>query len=190
MLSTLSYSSETSCNLIGINLTYDYDCIKLLLVCMLIVCAIHFQMILIYITPTSASLNIIFCFNLASLSEDSAGYVEVEFDGDSGYVCGDKKFNDDAAQVICVSLGYDGGHVACSEEVDEFGDADSDTPILLKKVDCSGEEDNLGSCDAEEFDCEDDDCENIAAVVCGKCYISHNTFNVIYHITLSMLYIT
>ena len=101
---------------------------------------------------------------LAILSEDNKGFVVYK----DGYVCGDEGFNDDAARVICVAIGYDGGHVASDDDVDDFDDADDDVPILYKEFECDGDEDEADSCDYEDFDDDDDDCEDLAAVVCGK----------------------
>ena len=108
--------------------------------------------------------------------------MEVNIGDEDGYVCGEG-FDNDAATVICVALGYDGGHVASDDEVDEFDSADDEVDILLKDVDCDGHEDNFGNCDASEFDSDEHDCDYLAAVVCGNTYYKHATLH--YHIFIS-----
>ena len=58
-----------------------------------------------------------FCYLAASLSDD--GYVLVKYDDDEGYVCGDGAFDDDAAQVLCASLGNRDGifNISISGEI-------------------------------------------------------------------------
>ena len=74
----------------------------------------------------------------------------------------------DSRQIVSYTsslAGYDGVYDSSDKDLD---DADEDTPILIREVDCDGDEDNLGSCDLEEFDSDEHDCSDLAAVVCGE----------------------
>ena len=83
---------------------------------------------------------IVFPVRLQSGASSNKGQVEVFHDGQWGSIC-DDGWDDDDATVACRSLGF--GYGEAFEDT-TFGE--SEGPIWLDDVDCSGYEQNLAEC--------------------------------------------
>ena len=90
------------------------------------------------------------------------GRVEILYDGDWGTVCDDEWEISDA-DVVCKSLGY-GPAISATQQAKYFGQG-SDL-IMLDDVGCTGNENNLGYCNRNDYKDHNCDHSEDAGVIC------------------------
>ncbi|XP_069056626.1 CD5 antigen-like isoform X1 [Pleurodeles waltl] len=88
-----------------------------------------------------------FQVRLTDGSTSCSGRVEVNKDGRWGNVC-DDGWDIKDAQIVCRQIGCGAAKLASASAM--FGSGSESTPILMKDVECSGTENDLGQCQHEE----------------------------------------
>merc|ERR1719334_37385 len=94
---------------------------------------------------------------------DTAGRVEVLFDGQWGTICDDHWGMSDA-EVVCRQLDL-GKPLAITKKASPFGEGSG--PILMDNVACSGDELNIGQCRHRGFNIHNCNHDEDAGVVCS-----------------------
>ncbi|KAK9892447.1 hypothetical protein WA026_019899 [Henosepilachna vigintioctopunctata] len=102
---------------------------------------------------------------LANGTRSSEGRIEVKYHGVWGTIC-DDDFNDDAAKVVCKSLGFRG--FATVKKDAYFGQGIG--PIWLDQVACFGNETKLENCSHWNWGTHNCDHSEDVGVICGDSY--------------------
>ena len=119
----------------------------------------------------------------------SQGVVEIHFRGEWGLVCGDSKWTDVEASVVCRQLGYSGWSFATSSAAFLTGPTNRDSfenrRIWLEHIQCKGHESALAQCRYQPWNFADQrsSCSEglfVVGVICGK-EIEENYCSPIFH---------
>ena len=117
---------------------------------------------------------------------NTSGRVELFFNGRWGTVC-NKKFNEVSGQVVCRQLNF--GSISRIANPGEFPAGQSDQPVWLDEVRCTGNEEWLSACPNSGYG--SNDCrhnEDVAIVCSGRCrYPYMIIYCIIYMIYLLMI---
>ncbi|XP_069056627.1 CD5 antigen-like isoform X2 [Pleurodeles waltl] len=106
-----------------------------------------------------------FQVRLTDGSTSCSGRVEVNKDGRWGNVC-DDGWDIKDAQIVCRQIGCGAAKLASASAM--FGSGSESTPILMKDVECSGTENDLGQCQHEENVNPPCDHSEDAGVICEE----------------------
>ena len=109
---------------------------------------------------------------------NTSGRVELFFNGRWGTVC-NKKFNELSGQVVCRQLNL--GSISRIANPGEFPAGQSDQPVWLDEVCCTGNEEWLSACPNSGYG--SNDCghnEDVAIVCSGRLKYTYMHYNIVY----------